>query len=256
MDLAPEIIKMRDALLERIEGKSLKEVGEVVNEILLNETQHVNRLAALAARVKVLRNHINKNFTIQKNKPNNLKKVALLNKLDNKTEPENQIKDNEEKNESWTRVEMLKSGIVNGVRFPEGVVIDVNSVDAEKLVNDGLSKIISSQNKENEGNSKEQVEAVMGPKKETITEPEQEKVVEPKKETITEPEQEKKLSNIDDKKILKTKSTKITEETIELTDSKAVAEALGLNEEKKKAEEPDEIEEVLDMEELETGKKR
>ena len=33
-----------------------------------------------------------------------------------------------------------------------------------------------------------------------------------------------------EKKILKKKSTKITEETIELTDPKAVAEALGLNE--------------------------
>ena len=46
-----------------------------------------------------------------------------------------------------------------------------------------------------------------------------------------------KVDNLDikqDKKIIKTKSTKITEETIELTDPKAVAEALGLNEKKKK----------------------
>ena len=53
---------------------------------------------------------------------------------------------------------------------------------------------------------------------------------------------------------MKKKSTKITEETIELTDSKAVAEALGLNEKKKKNEEPVEIEEELDIENLETGK--
>ena len=64
MELAPEIIKMRDALLERIEDKTLKETGQIVNEILLNETNHINRLAALAARVKILREHINKNFTI------------------------------------------------------------------------------------------------------------------------------------------------------------------------------------------------
>ena len=37
---------MKDALLERIEGKSLKEVAEIVNEILLNETNNINRLAA------------------------------------------------------------------------------------------------------------------------------------------------------------------------------------------------------------------
>ena len=55
MNLAPEILKMRDALLERIKGKSLREVSEIVNEILLNETNNVNRLAALSARVQVLR---------------------------------------------------------------------------------------------------------------------------------------------------------------------------------------------------------
>ena len=55
MNLAPEILKMRDALLERIKGKSLKEVAEIVNEILLNETNNINRLAALSARVQVLR---------------------------------------------------------------------------------------------------------------------------------------------------------------------------------------------------------
>ena len=56
------------------------------------------------------------------------------------------------------------------------------------------------------------------------------------------------------KKILKTKSTKITEETIELTDPKAVAEALGLNEAKKREDEPKEIEEEIDFETLEKSK--
>ena len=65
MNLSPEIIKMREALLERIGDKSLKEVAQIVNEILLNETDSTNRLAALAARVKVLRNYINKNYDIK-----------------------------------------------------------------------------------------------------------------------------------------------------------------------------------------------
>ena len=47
-----------------------------------------------------------------------------------------------------------------------------------------------------------------------------------------------------------------TEETIELTDPKAVAEALGLNDKKKKEEEPKEIEEEIDIEAIETGKKK
>ena len=44
--------------------------------------------------------------------------------------------------ETWVRVEMLKSGIVNGVRFPEGVVIDVNQSDAGNLEKQELAKII------------------------------------------------------------------------------------------------------------------
>ena len=75
MNLSPEIIKMREALLERIGDKSLKEVAQIVNEILLNETDSTNRLAALAARVKVLRNYINKNYDIK----NKSKKSELNN---------------------------------------------------------------------------------------------------------------------------------------------------------------------------------
>ena len=133
MKLSPEIIKMRDALLERIGEKPLQEVAQIVNEILLNETNSTNRLAALAARVKVLRHYINKNYEVK----DNSKKALLFDKEKTLTPNKEKItNDNEEnKNEEiWVRVEMLKSGVVNGVRFPEGVVIDVNKNDADKLV--------------------------------------------------------------------------------------------------------------------------
>ena len=296
MDLSPEIIKMRDALLERIEDKSLKEAGEIVNEIMLNETNQINRLAALAARVSVLRKNINKNFNISKPKKTNLKKETILKNLTDNQESINEKDKNEDEKDSWTRVEMLKSGIVNGVRFPEGVVIDVNKNDAEKLVKDGLSKIIEEKNEESienslkTNNSTKEVKPLDVPEEkvkgsdisEAITEkatsadtktadvPEEEvkgpdineaitekaTVLDAEKEDLVKKKVETGTNEMADKKILKTKSTKITEETIELTDSKAVAEALGLNEAKKKAEEPKEIEEVLDIEELETGKKR
>ena len=38
MNLSPEIIKMREALLERIGDKPLKEVAQIVNEILSKHT--------------------------------------------------------------------------------------------------------------------------------------------------------------------------------------------------------------------------
>ena len=66
MNLAPEIQKMRDAILERIKGKSLSEVAEIVNEVLLNETNNINRLAALSARVQILRDFTKKEFNLNK----------------------------------------------------------------------------------------------------------------------------------------------------------------------------------------------
>ena len=305
MNLSPEIIKMREALLERIGDKSLKEVAQIVNEILLNETDSTNRLAALAARVKVLRNYINKNYDI-KNKP----KKSKINIIKENDQPSKEATDYED--EKWVRVEMLKSGVVNGVRFPEGVVIDVNKNDADKLEENKLAKIIDATQKKEEAKEEEKVEAkeeekVEAKEEEKVEAKEEEKVeakeekveakeeekVEAKEEKVEAKEEEKveakeekleakeeekveakeevkekerlkvdditKVDDLDantDKKIIKTKSTKITEETIELTDPKAVAEALGLNEKKKKEEEPTEIEEEIDIEAIETGKKK
>ena len=154
MNLAPEILKMRDALLERIKGKSLKEVAEIVNEILLNETNNINRLAALSARVQVLRDFTKREFNLNKN-INSIKKDVNKENIEEKKVEQNLPleKNTTEKNneaENWVRVEMIKSGIVNGVRFPEGVVIDVSEKDANKLVEDGLVKIVENVNNENE----------------------------------------------------------------------------------------------------------
>ena len=104
MNLSPEIIKMREALLERIGDKSLKEVAQIVNEILLNETDSTNRLAALAARVKVLRNYINKNYDIK----NKSKKSELKNIKDD--QPIKETTDNIDKNEDEGRIEKSNKG--------------------------------------------------------------------------------------------------------------------------------------------------
>ena len=313
MNLAPEILKMRDALLERVKGKSLKEVAEIVNEILLNETSNINRLAALSARVQVLRDFTKKEFNLNKNvnsfKKDDNKENIEEKKVEQNLPLEKNTTENNNEAENWVRVEMIKSGIVNGVRFPEGVVIDVSEKDANKLVKDGLVKIVENVNNENEKkenistsdiSEKEDTSKTSNPlkdeiedekksvnkdeltqqnnietaaKKEIQAEPKEEAVettpkeevqAEPKEEAVettpkeevqAEPKEEAvETTPKEEKKILKKKSTKITEETIELTDPKAVAEALGLNEKKKKNEEPVEIEEELDIENLETGK--
>ena len=307
MDLSPEILKMRDALLERIGDKPLKDVAQIVNEILLNETNSINRLAALSARVKVLRDYINQNYDIKKNsnKKNKLDKSKLNIETDIKDSELNNTNEIEE-TEDWVRVEMLKSGVVNGVRFPQGVIIDVSKTDATKLVEDNLSRIIEIEDNGNKEAPESKVEVdskteeanqpkadakevpeskvevdskteeANQPKADAKEVPESKVEVDSKTEETNQPKNDdlkvdtkiqKKLEvtgseNKDpetlapNQKILKKKSTKITEETIELTDPKAVAEALGLNEKKKKEEEPKEIEEEIDIEALEIGKRK
>ena len=107
MNLAPEILKMRDALLERIKDKSLKEVAEIVNEILLNETNNINRLAALSARVQVLRDFTKREFNINKN-INSIKKDINKENIEEKKVDQNLPLENDttEKNnevENWVK---------------------------------------------------------------------------------------------------------------------------------------------------------
>ena len=51
---------------------------------------------------------------------------------------------NEKSNsETWIRVIMKESTEVNGVRFPEGIQIDVTEEDSKKLIESGKAAIIA-----------------------------------------------------------------------------------------------------------------
>ena len=57
---------------------------------------------------------------------------------------ENDTEKNEKSNsETWIRVIMKESTEVNGVRFPEGIQIDVTEDDSKKLIESGKAAIIS-----------------------------------------------------------------------------------------------------------------
>ena len=45
--------------------------------------------------------------------------------------------------ETWIRVIMKESTEVNGVRFPEGIQIDVTEDDSKKLIESGKAAIIT-----------------------------------------------------------------------------------------------------------------
>ena len=57
---------------------------------------------------------------------------------------ENETEKNEEDTpEKWIRVIMKESTEVNGVRFPEGIQIDVTEDDSKKLIETGKAAVIS-----------------------------------------------------------------------------------------------------------------
>ena len=73
---------------------------------------------------------------------------------------------------------MLKSGIVNGVRFPEGVVIDANKMRCRKTERRGLTKIVENTTNEKtaEGKKEPKEEVKDKPKEEVAQATPQERV--------------------------------------------------------------------------------
>ena len=58
MLLSPEIIEIRDEIVDKLEGKSLKDIRAKIKGFLANEKNEETRLAALAARIVLLRRFI------------------------------------------------------------------------------------------------------------------------------------------------------------------------------------------------------
>ena len=46
------------------------------------------------------------------------------------------------KGSEWRRLRMTDAGEVNGVRFPPGIIIDVNLSDADKLIKSGKAEFV------------------------------------------------------------------------------------------------------------------
>ena len=138
--LAPSILQVRNSFLEQFKNEQLENISKKLDQLFDVEKDPVKRIVLLASRVETIR-----------------KRIELINQDDNKikkiTEPsedkkeeitENDTEKNEKSNsESWIRVIMKESTEVNGVRFPEGIQIDVTEEDSKKLIESGKAAIIS-----------------------------------------------------------------------------------------------------------------
>ena len=141
ISLAPETIRVRNALIEKFSGEPLEDMQSFMANALAQEVDELRRLGILAARIYLLRNRV-----VKLKEFNRDPELPSIPKLDTTTlslslpgyEPV--IADDapvEEQAESWSRIKMTKPGEVNGVRFLAGTVIDAKNADADKLIASG-----------------------------------------------------------------------------------------------------------------------
>ena len=153
--LDPEIIYLRNKYLKALEGKSFDDMNSLIQKQLETEDEDIKRLSLLAARIYILR----------------LRTLELRNEPTEDAMPWSKVEDNSEvnakkdtekvgeetasENDEWRRLRMIEAGEVNGVRFPPGIIIDVNSVDGQKLVESKKAEFVDTTKPEEEVNKGE-----------------------------------------------------------------------------------------------------
>ena len=154
--LDPEIVSMRDRYLKALEGKPFDEMNLLIQKQLETEEEDIKRLSLLAARVYILRLR-----TLElRDEPTEhampWSKAPEENKKKDKNTEGAEEKNSETKDNEWRRLRMIEAGEVNGVRFPPGIIIDVNASDGEKLVESKKAEYVnvdkSDENAETEAN--------------------------------------------------------------------------------------------------------
>lgn len=141
--LSPEIIEIRDKIVNKLEGESLKDIRSKIIDFLANEKNEETRLAALAARIVLLRKFISE---LSENQA--LLSEEEIEEVNNESfDYDEDLEDDYdgeglEDDSQWKRLRIIEDCEVNGVRFPAGIQIDVKLIDAERLLEAGQAEII------------------------------------------------------------------------------------------------------------------
>ena len=162
--LDPEIVSMRDRYLKALEGKPFDEMNLLIQKQLETEGEDIKRLSLLAARVYILRLR-----TLElRDEPTEhampWSKAPEENNNKDKNTEGTKAQNSENKDNEWRRLRMIEAGEVNGVRFPPGIIIDVNATDGEKLVESKKAEYVdvdkSDENSETEENKADEGDKV------------------------------------------------------------------------------------------------
>ena len=139
--LAPSILQVRNSFLEQFKNEQLENISKKLDQLFDVEKDPIKRIVLLASRVETIRKRIELIYQDD----TKIKKITEEPSEDKKVEiTKNDAEKNEKSNsETWIRVIMKESTEVNGVRFPEGIQIDVTEEDSKKLIESGKAAIIS-----------------------------------------------------------------------------------------------------------------
>ena len=139
LKLAPETMRIRDAIIEKYSDTPLDVLSSKLQALITDDTDTGTKLGIFSARVEILRMRFSEIAD---------KKYVKENKLgeENDSDIESDISDEtEDLKEGWMTLKILEASEVNGVRFPEGVKIDVHTDDAKKLLESKKAELISMQ---------------------------------------------------------------------------------------------------------------
>ena len=153
--LDPEIVSLRNKYLKALDGKPFEEMNLLIQKQLETEEEDLKRLSLLAARVYILRLR-----TLElRNEPTEHAMPWSENQTSkdskNKEEGNVALEGPKNKDDDWRRLRMIEAGEVNGVRFPPGIIIDVNKDDGEKLVASNKAEFVETSDEKEDKQIKE-----------------------------------------------------------------------------------------------------
>ena len=158
--LAPETIKIRNALIEKYSEQPIEELNEFLQRALEVEKDELKRLGLLAARVYILRQKVlSLKAFIRDERLNSIPtpNLALTEQilLDETANSDIDANNQAVPSGEWHSLQMIEPGEVNGVRFFQGTVINAKTEDAEKLISSGKAIFIDEKGKPVELNTAE-----------------------------------------------------------------------------------------------------
>ena len=139
--LPQEITTIRDKIVDRFQDAPLSEIAEFVRKVLAQEKNQINRIAALAARVVLIRNYVNELSGLDPVTSSGRPTSSDIEGEAQNTQPVAVVAELEtEVHAGMHRVRLIEDSTVNGVAFPKGVVIDVKEADAKRLIDSGKAE--------------------------------------------------------------------------------------------------------------------